>query len=689
MHPRPSPRPLAFLALLGALVASGCGEAPAPQRASRSDAIGEDVPQACVSTDAHARHASASVACVACHPCGGSFGFDAAVTYPGGTTSAGGTFTAGTATSAPSCSVGCHSPLGSPAHTVAWDAPGPLACTGCHDVTTLLARTPTHPVVSADATREFCQGCHTMTAHTSGTVAIAGHDAAWVDRTSSTFHAFSANQGLNRCQGCHLPDLSGGATGVSCASCHDGTQAVAWGCTMCHGGIVNATGAPPKATWGNAGDPDRGGGVADPIRVGAHTAHVTPSEISPGFGCAVCHVTPADAVAPGHVDDETVAQVVFAGIAVGRDVAAPTWDRESATCSSTYCHGATMTGSAPAWTAGEGAAACGTCHGVPPPAPHPSVDTSAGLGRCSTCHPLTIDTTGTVIPPSEGGSHLNGTLEAMGHDQQWMDTTSTEFHAYAVDRNLSGCTGCHGAQLDGGATGISCASCHDGTQAVAWSCVMCHGGTDSQTGAPPKALWGYAGDPDRGGGIADPLRVGAHTKHLGTTLMSPIECGTCHVVPEDALSPGHIDGSDALATLTWSGRAVTGGAQPQWSRETGTCASTYCHGNYSGTYVYGVWDWSTDSVETRYAPYSGGKAAPGWADATVTCGSCHGNPPAQTGWWHSGQHGSLDYQRQCQLCHPDAYSETGTGLSITDPTQHVNGIVEVTPGWSSQCFGCH
>ncbi len=691
MHSHRSPRRLALqlLCALAALAASGCGETPA-QRASRSDAIGENTVQACISTDAHARHAAASVACVACHPCGGAFGFGAAVTYPGGTTSAGGTFTPRAGTTPPSCSVGCHSPLGSPAHAVSWNATGPLACTACHDVATLLTRTPGHPAVSPDAPRDYCQACHLMTAHTSGTVSIAGHDADWVDRTKPTFHAFTANQGLGKCQGCHLPDLSGGATGVACTQCHDGAVAGAWGCVLCHGGTDNATGAPPKATWGNAGDPNRGGGVADPVRVGAHTAHVAQSDLAPELGCAVCHVTPASIFAPGHVDDQTTAQVVFGGLAVNGRTPAPTWSRTSATCSNTYCHGAGMTGGTggtPDWTkVGQGEAACGTCHGIPPLAPHPVVDTTAGLAPCSTCHPLTIDATGRLIPPREGGKHLNGTLEAMGHDQLWMDTSSSSFHAYAVDRNLEGCTGCHGAQLEGGATRVACTKCHDGTQAAAWNCVLCHGGTDNATGAPPKALWGFAGDPARGGGVADPLRVGAHTKHLGATLMPPIACDTCHVVPADALSPGHIDGNDALATLTFGGRAVTGGAQPAWSRADGTCSSTYCHGNYTGTYVYGVWDWSIDDMVPKYAPYAGKRATPSWDDGPMTCGSCHGAPPG--GWWHSPSHGYVDAQRQCQLCHPDASSVNRTDMTITSPAQHVNGIVEVTPRWTGGC-GCH
>jgi predicted CxxxxCH...CXXCH cytochrome family protein len=701
MHPRLPPRRLALLGLVGTLLVSGCEQSAAP-RAARADRIGEGIASTCTSPDAHARHAAASVACVACHPCGGVFGFDAAVTYPGGTTSAGGTFTPGTGTSPPSCSVGCHSPLGSGPHSVSWQS-GALACTACHDISAITTRKPNHPPIDAQMTREQCEYCHVMSAHTKGTIGIAGHDADWGDPTKPTFHAFTANQGLARCQGCHGQQLQGnGATIPSCVSCHNGgpglTDAVAWSCVMCHGGTDGQTGAPPKAQWGQAGDASRGGGTADPVRVGAHTAHVTPSGISPGFGCNVCHVTPADALAAGHVDDKPAADVAFAGLAVSTKAPAPAWSRASGgTCSNVYCHGSTMTGSAPAWTAGAGAAFCGSCHGVPPPSPHPVVDVATeGMARCSVCHPATIAPDGTMIAPSAGGAHLNGNLEAMGHDANWMNTSSPEFHAFAVDRDIQGCTGCHGAQLEGGATGISCTSCHNGgtgpNDAVAWNCVMCHGGDANQTGAPPKALWGYAGDPNRGpaGNVADPLRVGAHTKHLATTLMSPIACESCHVVPADVLAPAHIDGSDALATVTFSGKALLGGiTNAAWSRASGTCASTYCHGNYSGTYTFGVWDWSSEEVVTIYRPYAGRRATPGWTDAPVGCGGCHGNPPAASGYWHSGEHGSTTAHRQCQLCHPDAYSETGVGLRITNPTQHVNGIVEVTPRWTSGCMGCH
>ncbi len=150
-----------------------------------------------------------------------------------------------------------------------------------------------------------------------GAVAIVSHGSAWSDPASPQFHAFSANAGLRGCEACHGQDLAGGISGVACAQCHDvdlpaGVASWKVNCTMCHGGTDSATGAPPKATWGNAGDA---------VRVGAHTAHARGAIAQP-IECAVCHAIPADALSDGHLDGGT-AEVTFGGIA---STGAPTWD---------------------------------------------------------------------------------------------------------------------------------------------------------------------------------------------------------------------------------------------------------------------------------------------------------------------------------------------------------------------------
>jgi predicted CxxxxCH...CXXCH cytochrome family protein len=703
-HPRPSLARAIVLSsvAVAALLSSACG------RSDRAPAGGARVASApltgdatCGGTTVHEKHV-AQFACGTCHPSGATWGFTNPYTFPSGrTTTAGGTIVLASGAAPTSCSIGCHYPMGAAAHTVAWTDPAPLACTACHDVNRLPAA---HPAVTAAASRADCQVCHLMDAHMQGAVKLVGHPAAWMVQTDPGFHAFSANQGLAVCQTCHLPDLSGGATGFACGQCHDvkdasGAVVKAWpvNCVMCHGGGDNATGAPPAATWGH-GDPSRGGGAVDAVRVGAHTSHLG-SAIAPAMDCAVCHVKPADALAAGHIDGPT-ATVTFGGLATVGVAATPIWDRTSATCWSTYCHGATLAGgtlTTPVWTSvGMGQGACGTCHGLPPPSPHPVVDATSGLGVCAACHPATVDALGAIIPPSAGGKHLDGLVEATGgHSASWMVTTDPGFHAFSANEGIASCKGCHGADLSGGSAGVACARCHTsaasgGTANDFASCTACHGGTNDQTAAPPKATWGHAGDPSRGGGTLDPVRVGAHAKHVSTTaLATSFDCTVCHVKPTSILSAGHLDAP--TATLTFGGVASSSGAAPSWTRSSATCSSTYCHGGYSGTFTYQTYDWGIQDYVNVTVSYSGGNGTPAWTDGAMTCTSCHGNPPAGAGSeWHSGHHGNVAQgMNECQLCHPDASSTDGVGTTITDPTLHVNGVVDVTPQWKTTCFGCH
>jgi hypothetical protein len=181
-----------------------------------------------------------------------------------------------------------------------------------------------------------CAQCHTC-----GHAAV--HPVSWMDRSSPAFHAFAANSGLAQCQTCHGPNLDGvgGSSTIACATCHDvkdasGAVVTAWtaNCVMCHGGGDNPSGAPPVATWGNAGDPNRGGGAADPVRAGAHTSHVGATHaLSQPVACQSCHVTPVNALSVGHVDAPTAA-ITFAGLAT-LGVATPVWDRTSASCATT------------------------------------------------------------------------------------------------------------------------------------------------------------------------------------------------------------------------------------------------------------------------------------------------------------------------------------------------------------------
>ena len=269
---------------------------------------------------------------------------------------------------------------------------------------------------------------------------------------------------------------------------------------------------------------------------------------------------PADALAAGHIDATATAEITWGGLAVTGG-ATPAWNRTTATCSNTYCHGRFNNGNAtaaPVWT-GTNQGACGTCHGLPPGGTHPAVGTA--LTGCSACHNQTMTAAGALIAPSAGGKHLDGLIQATGgtggHVTGWMDTASANFHAYSAIAGIASCQGCHGANLDGvgGSATTSCATCHGATWKT--NCTFCHGGTANTTGAPPKGTWGFR---------TDAARIGAHTKHVTAgAISSAITCATCHVTPANALSTGHLNGS--TATVTWGGIAASSGAAPAWNRD--------------------------------------------------------------------------------------------------------------------------
>jgi predicted CxxxxCH...CXXCH cytochrome family protein len=440
-------------------------------------------------------------------------------------------------------------------------------------------------------------------------------------------------------------------------------------CRNCHGSDQNA--APPGSLGGATETSFMG--------VGAHQAHLVGGTVSNGIACWECHVVPALNDLASHID-HLPAEVTFGELTRNGNLQ-PSWDHDSGSCSSTYCHGGTLSGGSntePIWNkVGEGEAACGTCHGSPPPAPHPAI------ANCSLCHSGTVDKDGAII--LSGGLHINGTVETSqkgaecdschgnppepphptgtncsichaktvnpdgsinddgGHVNGKVDHTT--YHddgyfapsAHGSDFNQQGgpdsCKECHGQDLTGGEYGGSCDACHPGFKS---KCFFCHGGTDNNTGAPPASLSGDV--------KTTFMAVGAHSVHVAETSdwHNPVTCSACHMIYTDALDDGHIDGQ---AGLTWGVSATRQGAQPQWDGTAGTCASTYCHGSTLG---------DGSNTEPTWNKVGEGEAA---------CGSCHGNPPAAP---HPDS-------TNCEICHGDVVGPEGTWVA---PERHMDGILD-------------
>jgi predicted CxxxxCH...CXXCH cytochrome family protein len=278
--------------------------------------------------------------------------------------------------------------------------------------------------------------------------------------------------------------------------------------------------------------------------------------------------------------------------------------------------------------------ACGTCHGLPPGGTH------FALTRCSACHAAVIRADRTFVAPA---LHVNGIVEWNDvHPAGWYAAGSGGTHGPTADSGgVAACTECHGADLRGGGSGVSCDSCHSGWQT---NCTFCHGGTDNMTGAPPEGVDGET--------ARTTLEVGAHTSHVATTTMhSAFPCSRCHVTPASALSAGHIDG-DGTAEITFD--TLNTGATYNFT--TGVCANLYCHGN--GWSTRGTADWDTDP--------------------TLNCASCHNDETTpRASFTMSGDHRLhvLDRGYRCNECHSTVVSATKTiiGLSL-----HVNGTPDVS-----------
>ncbi len=176
-------------------------------------------------------------------------------------------------------------------------------------------------------------------------------------------------------------------------------------------------------------------------------------------------------------------------------------------------------------------------------------------------------------------------------------------------------------------------------------CITCHG--DETSAAPPKNLNGETALTSAG--------VGAHRVHLRESSLQfrRMLCTSCHIVPEELGSPGHLDEIPG-AEVTFGEAARWGNAQSSFAN--GECSNVYCHG-------------STLS--------EGGVQSIGWIDvgqAAAACGTCHGVPPRPP----------HPTETDCGSCHPTMDGPA----SFSDPALHINGTVEII-GQERQCNSCH
>jgi predicted CxxxxCH...CXXCH cytochrome family protein len=256
------------------------------------------------------------------------------------------------------------------------------------------------------------------------------------------------------------------------------------------------------------------------------------------------------------------------------------------------------------------------------------------------------------------------------HPAVWTSFPADGSHGrMALVTGIKDCETCHGSDLSGGIAKVACSECHGNGKD---NCLACHGGLNDSTGAPPYGLRGEVDDTT--------LAVGAHTSHMnGSTISDGVPCNSCHIVPESPWDSTHFDFSlyngpgviDSIAEINWGWPDSAGGV---WNRDSGSCADTYCHGNF---------------------PEGNQDNRPQWTGTDqAACGTCHddGSDIFQM------QHGHILHVFLgvgCLRCHA---STVDSSLDIIGPEYHIDGLATVkfepdsgsySDGTCTNPGGCH
>lgn len=172
-------------------------------------------------------------------------------------------------------------------------------------------------------------------------------------------------------------------------------------------------------------------------------------------------------------------------------------------------------------------------------------------------------------------------------------------------------------------TGATCTSCH-GNPPPSHSqseCSLCHQAALDPRGEPTGGLHldgiVQAGrectDCHTGGPTAPALHgdPGAHEGHLAPgRFASAVPCESCHLVPAEVGSVGHIDSALPPEVTLATSRATGGGRRaPRWDHEALRCSDVACHGAGLDGGTYRTPAWTSSST------------------VSIECGACHGLPP--------------------------------------------------------------
>ena len=244
------------------------------------------------------------------------------------------------------------------------------------------------------------------------------------------------------------------------------------------------------------------------------------------------------------------------------------------------------------------------------------------------------------------------------HSDSWLTTSSPLYHGKYLEAknfNATECKACHGNQLNGGTSGVSCGKCH--------------------TSYPHPVGW------------VDSTSVLFHGTYLGSKSYNTAECQQCH------------------------GQQYDGGTSGVSCK---TCHSTFPHpqgwNTSSDPLFHGVYLKSNSYTTTACQPchgtnYDGGRTG-------VSCRTCHATFPHTAGWvttsatdFHGVYLKSNGYNlSECQNCHGAQYTGGTSGVSCFtchSSFPHVQGwttessasfhgkYLEAKSYVATECQACH
>lgn len=285
------------------------------------------------------------------------------------------------------------------------------------------------------------------------------------------------------------------------------------------------------------------------------------------------------------------------------------------------------------------------------------IDTAKNFDDCRQCHGAQL--TGGITGVSCVTCHATLAVHVTGI----LNPSSGNFHGKFLANNswnLTDCKSCHGSAYAGGMKSPGCSNCHTQTTGPE-ACNTCHGDfSNPELIAPPQAT--------NGDTTTTSAKVGAHSAHLfNTSIAEALECTDCHTMPSTYGAAGHIDASEG-AEVIFSGIADIRKdtlLNSIYNRSDNTCANTYCHGNFA---FYRDSTASSNRFAYTGTKMTGTRKAVVWNKVNqgeASCGSCHGLPPAGH---------MVSSLTSCVNCHAGVVDNTG---KIISKAKHINGTVNV------------